>query len=323
MKICIEHNILPFLNSGLRVVGCHTQALLSSSSALIDRTVPALFEACTTVPFGIAHVPADPNRLLNSIVDPDIGLDLACSALGIKTVRRCFRTQNDHNKAIGELIRLLDDGPVVLGPLNMGLLPYLRNRQQFIGLDHYIVAVCYEPVLDEVTILDPERVGLVHTELQNLIPAWGAEDLLEGRGPYTMRQVKDVPPVLDWQTGSKTVVHNVQRNLNRLRIETLPVLQIFCNTTLDKRKNRSLWSGLTFCLETRIRRIICCCSLIKEILGCRSDGSRQSFQWAEQAILSCRKLIYRLSTENELIPSEIIDVVNAELELGNFLNWIT
>lgn len=274
------------------------------------------------MPFGIAHVPEDPNRLLDCIVDPDIGLDLACSALGIKTVYQCFRTQNDQIKAIRELIRLLEKGPVVLGPLNMGFLPYLKNRQQFIGIDHYVVVVSYEPTSDEVTILDPERVGLVHTRLQSLVPAWGAEGLREGRGPYTMRQVKDVPPVIDWRKGLRIVVHNVRQNLNRMRIETVPQLQCFSNTRLDKRKNRSLWSGLVFCLETRIRRILCCCSLITEMLGVKNDSAKQTFLWAEQAIFSCRKLIGRLGSENELTPREINDVVNAELRLGNFLKWV-
>ena len=322
MKLCIEHNILPFINSGLRIVGCHTQALLSSSSVLLERTSPALFEAYTTVPFGIAHVPEDPNRLLDCIVDPDIGLDRACHALGIKTVYRCFQTQDDHTKAISELIRLIEDGPVVLGPLNMGLLPYLRNRQQFLGLDHYIVVVSYEPTFDKVTLLDPERVGLIHTGLQSLIPAWEAGGLREGRGPFTMRQVKDVPAVLDWRKGLGVIVHNVRQNLDLLRTETLPVLQRFYNTPLDKQMNRSIWIGLIFCLETRIRRILCCCSLIAEMVDSRGEGARQSFYWAEQAILSCRRLIERLSTESKLTPVEIGDVVNAELQLGRFLKWI-
>lgn len=322
MKLRIEKNILPFLESGLRVSGCHTQALLSSSIDLKTKLPPFLMEACTTVPFGISHVESDPNRLLDCVTDPDIGLNIACNALGIKYQYKYFKTGDQSARAISEMCELLKNGPAVLGPVNMGNLPYLRNGQQFIGIDHYIVVESFDPDTSDVTIIDPERVGSVRVNINDLIPAWAAIGLREGKGSYTIRQIIEVPDKIDWRTCLSVLAPELHKNIDRMQRELIDNFGRFSKTTLIKNQHRSLWVGLEFCLKTRIRRILCCCGFILQFLNRDDAIMSQLLGLAEDAILICQKLIKKLSIENIIIPSQVYELVNTEIEFGIILRKV-
>src|SRR5438132_553455 len=65
------------------LISCHSQAFLSAYPAAFSAVETWEFEALTTIPFGLASRPADPNRLITCHLDPDVGLDRALDTLGV------------------------------------------------------------------------------------------------------------------------------------------------------------------------------------------------------------------------------------------------
>src|SRR5206468_4332148 len=79
-------------------------------------------------------------------------------------------------------------GPVLLGPLDMGMLPYFFHSELFRGIDHYIVVMGVDE--DIVWFSDPEAVPLATMSRDELVSAWRAEHVPEGRGAFVMRRIE-------------------------------------------------------------------------------------------------------------------------------------
>ncbi|MFI6999340.1 class I adenylate-forming enzyme family protein [Nocardia sp. NPDC050175] len=167
------------------LINCHTQAFLSAYRLPERLADPALFELATTVPFGTRSRPADMNRLLTPWLDPDIGLDRAGETYGFHTE---VHWHEDGDPATTELVEWLGTGPVLLGPLDLGWLTYHGLAETLCGCDHYVVAVgC--TVRGAIVLIDPEGYTQVEIDRDELVRAWSAEHVPEGRGSFMLRRV--------------------------------------------------------------------------------------------------------------------------------------
>jgi len=171
--------------------GCHTLAVFDAFFSSYDASDLVTFEGLTGIPFGVATLPQDPDRLIVPRLDPDLGIDIALKLLGLNVKTYFVPRGCAHTDAVSILARNLTNGPVLLGPLDMGGLDYLINHRLYAGCDHYVVALA----LDEegLWVRDGEGVDLALIDLQQFLGAWQASHLREGRGSYTQRQVQPQP----------------------------------------------------------------------------------------------------------------------------------
>ena len=80
------------------------------------------------------------------------------------------------------LRRQLSEGPAVLGPLDMGELPYRPGARGANGADHFVLAI--DVVADAVLVHDPAGFPAMPIEAEALGRAWRAELIGYRRGAY-------------------------------------------------------------------------------------------------------------------------------------------
>jgi len=134
---------------------CYANSL---AMALGDGTDPGLVEVLTGSPFGMqllgGHRPLfDPLGW-----DPETGIDAALSLLGW-TCQRSHGTEP--TMALQNLGAALAGGPVLVGPVEMGLLRYHPDAAGAIGADHYVLVTGLDG--DRVCFHDPD--GYPHATL--------------------------------------------------------------------------------------------------------------------------------------------------------------
>lgn len=235
---------------------CHTHALLSLLSSTEKMPNPWLLECLTTVPFGIVHILGDPNRLIDSYFDPDKGLDRALESLGISFETCSWPPGYKCHEAIQLLDRWCDKSPVLIGPINMGDLPYYFHRELYTHVDHYIVV--RRKKNGEYLITDPEGFPLVFISEGTLLDAWRGDKIPEGRGAFVIRRIIDEVPV--------KVNRDIYIRTLRLGIENMENAQALpdgggnCLRKLAKagemQLNASLKRGFTYAVPTRIQRCV-------------------------------------------------------------------
>jgi len=93
----------------------------------------------------------------------------------------------DHGEALARLRAAAHQGPVLIGPLNMGYLTYNPSYPYLDGADHYIVVLSVEE--DHVVVHDPKGFPCAALPMENLLKAWRAEKLAISYTdePYTQR----------------------------------------------------------------------------------------------------------------------------------------
>ncbi len=147
----------------------------------VDAPEPAVIETVTGSPFGMQLVGGalpffDPYGWT-----PETGVQDALAALGW-TARTL--SDGEPGAALGRLASLLEAGPVMVGPIEMGHLRYQPGMTGPIGADHYLVAVGIER--DHLTVHDPQGYPYARLPLPDFMNAWRAHTLTYGR-PYTTR----------------------------------------------------------------------------------------------------------------------------------------
>lgn len=264
---------------------CHSQALLT---AFFPRgLVPNLwlFECYTTIPFGITHVPGDPNRLLDCYLDPDVGLDRALDTLGITYEIRFWREGTDGAEAMQALNEWCSEGPVVLGPLNMDELSYFFHSELFHHMDHYIVVLGIEG--ESIHVCDTEGFALSLLSINDLLNAWRGDKIPEGRGEFIMRRVLDATNSSYGQETSMQALRLAIGNLMAARDMKYgggKALRALVNQAVEVEANTSLRRGLTYVIPTRIQR----CTFIMEFIqsiGKMPVGLTFKDTWSEALVV--------------------------------------
>lgn len=145
--------------------------------------------------------------------DPDRGLDQALRIMGVEHERLTFDTASE---ALATLRRLAADGPVFVGPLDMGLLRYQAGSDRPTGADHFVAVL---DVSDErVMMHDPQGHPFVTLPVVDFLNAWGSDtiDYADGRFPLRTGFTAPVgtpgewvsaslPDALNWAEGNEAI----------------------------------------------------------------------------------------------------------------------
>jgi hypothetical protein len=142
---------------------------------------PSVIEVLTGSPFGATFIAGLP-FFSPAGWNPDIGLDPAIAALGWA----CERTAGgDAPEAIGRLREASKAGPVLVGPVELGLLRYIPGMGAPIGADHFVVVIGVDDAT--VTLHDPYGHPYATLPLDAFVAAWRAETVPYPSTPFTMR----------------------------------------------------------------------------------------------------------------------------------------
>lgn len=142
---------------------------------------PSVIEVLTGSPFGATFIAGMP-YFSPAGWDPDIGLDPAITALGWA----CERTAGgDATEAIGRLREASQTGPVLVGPVEFGLLRYVPGMGTPIGSDHFVVVIGVDDAT--VTLHDPHGHPYATLPREAFVAAWRAETVPYPSTPFTMR----------------------------------------------------------------------------------------------------------------------------------------
>lgn len=163
-------------------VGSGPYCYANSLSMVVDQGWrPELLETLTGSPFGFQMV--GPLPLFDPPGwDPDIGLDQALTLLGWESDRETFASEDE---AFDRLSRLAEDGPVFVGPLEMGLLLHQPGSGRPIGADHFVAVL--EADGDGVTMHDPQGHPYAWLPRDAFLAAWGSDTINYASGRFPLR----------------------------------------------------------------------------------------------------------------------------------------
>jgi Butirosin biosynthesis protein H, N-terminal len=176
--------MLPYIGSGDYCFSNSLHMSLLGSGAPPDSLPPTSFIEClTTMPFGYTYF-KEAELFFFSGPNPDLGLTRAIETLGWTCK---LEHGGDEGEALARLRAAVQQGPVLIGPLNMGDLTYNPNHSYLVGADHYVVVMGFEE--DHVLLHDPKGFPSAALPVEELLKAWRADrlDLEYTDEPYTMR----------------------------------------------------------------------------------------------------------------------------------------
>lgn len=84
----------------------------------------------------------------------------------------------------GKLETFLSNGPVVLGPLDMGHLTYNPNHTILYGVDHFVTVYALDS--QYLYLHDPAGFACMKVAFKDILEAWKAEAIDYKRGAYSM-----------------------------------------------------------------------------------------------------------------------------------------
>ncbi|RJL35786.1 hypothetical protein [Bailinhaonella thermotolerans] len=143
---------------------------------------PAVIEVLTGSPYGMQLIGGRLPLFDSFAWDPEIGLDAAIGLLGWE----CERVDGGTAEAaIERLRRACQDGPVLAGPLELGLLTYQPGSGTAVGADHYLVVL--EVGEDTVLVHDPQGYPYATMPVGAFAAAWRGELVAYLDRPYRMR----------------------------------------------------------------------------------------------------------------------------------------
>ncbi len=170
--------------------GCYSDALqMALGPAGPGESV---LEVLTGSPFGLKVYSDGRPFFAPAHWTPEIGMDAALSALGWEW----DQVGGNRAAAIEEMRRASTTGPLLAGPVEMGLLPHQPGLGKAIGTDHYLTILGLED--DMVLLHDPRGHPFTLVPMEPLFTAWQTETLSFPVEPYNLRanfrRVRDVDP---------------------------------------------------------------------------------------------------------------------------------
>jgi hypothetical protein len=112
---------------------------------------------------------------------PDAGIEQALAAMGWTAERTSGGSGQD---ALRRLAAALAEGPVFIGPVEMGYLTHQPGRNGPIGADHFVVVLAVGD--GRVLMHDPEGHPYASLPVEDFIQAWQATSI-DYASPFTMR----------------------------------------------------------------------------------------------------------------------------------------
>ncbi|MEV6848258.1 hypothetical protein [Actinoplanes sp. NPDC051411] len=141
----------------------------------------AVIEVASAGPFGMQLIGGTTAFFDAYGWNPDIGCERALAAIGWTSAKTSGGTPEE---ALDRLRTAVADGPVFVGPLEMGHLRHQPDMTGPIGADHFVVALEVDD--ERVLIHDPHGFPYAEVPLADFLAAWQADTLSYG-DPYTMR----------------------------------------------------------------------------------------------------------------------------------------
>ena len=117
---------------------------------------------------------------------PDLSISHSLKILGFDYEDFYLKdgTEVDLEEIKGKLETFLSNGPVVLGPLDMGHLTYNPNHTILYGVDHFVTV--YDIDNQYLYLHDPAGFACMKVAFKDLLEAWKAEAIDYKRGAYSM-----------------------------------------------------------------------------------------------------------------------------------------
>ena len=117
---------------------------------------------------------------------PDLSISHSLKILGFDFEEFYLKdgTEVDLEEIKGKLESFLSNGPVVLGPLDMGHLTYNPNHTILYGVDHFVTV--YDIDDQYLHLHDPAGFACMKVAFKDILEAWKAEAIDYKRGSYSM-----------------------------------------------------------------------------------------------------------------------------------------
>ena len=144
---------------------------------------PSVLEFATSSPFGMEII-GDKLVFFDAYGwEPASSFDAALAAAGWHST---LTVGKDADDALAHLKEALEEGPVFVGPVEMGHLRYQPGMSGPIGADHYVVVLSIDEAGAEVELHDPHGHPYATMPVADLLTAWRAGSLGYGK-PFMMR----------------------------------------------------------------------------------------------------------------------------------------
>ena len=117
---------------------------------------------------------------------PDLSISHSLNILGFDYEDFYIKdgAEVDLEEVKGKLETFLSNGPVVLGPLDMGHLTYNPNHTILYGVDHFVTVYALDG--QYLYLHDPAGFACMKVAFTDIIEAWKAEAIDYKRGSYSM-----------------------------------------------------------------------------------------------------------------------------------------
>ncbi|MYS83914.1 hypothetical protein [Embleya scabrispora] len=159
---------------------CYTHCLCMMLGS--HAPAPAVVETLTGSPFGVQLVAGTTPFFDPFGWDPEIGLDAAIAALGWTCERERGGTADE---APDRLRAACARGPVLAGPLDLGLLTYRPGTPVANGGDHYVVVLAADE--DTALVHDPQGYPYARLPIGEFTAAWRGASIAYLDAPYVLR----------------------------------------------------------------------------------------------------------------------------------------
>ena len=168
----------------VRYIGSGPYCYANSLAMMLDSAAPepALIEVLTGSPFGAALISGIAPFFNPLGWDPGVGLDAAIDLLGWTCRLSAAGSDTD---AAARLREASASRPLLVGPLELGLLLHHPDSGTAIGSDHYMVVTCVEK--DIVRFHDPHGHPHATLPMDDFIAAWRADSIGYATEPFTAR----------------------------------------------------------------------------------------------------------------------------------------
>ena len=151
---------------------------------------PGVVEVLTGSPFGMQLLDGDTPFFDPAGWEGDIALDAAAAALGWECARESGGTPEE---AVARLEAASPAEPLLVGPVEMGLLTHAPGRGTPWGADHYVIVLGVERGL--VRFHDPAGFPFATLPVEQFTAAWRTDSLVYGESYTSRRRFKRVREV--------------------------------------------------------------------------------------------------------------------------------
>ncbi|KAK4121766.1 hypothetical protein N657DRAFT_576755 [Parathielavia appendiculata] len=169
--------------SHIQYIGSGPYCYANSLAMMLGKAAPspAVIEFATSSSFGMQLIGGELPFFDPYGWDPTKGIDAALEAAGWTSTLVVGRDADD---ALSHLRQALENGPVFVGPVDMGHLRCHPDHRSLDGADHYLVVL--RIFGDWVELHDPHGYPYATLPLRNFMDAWRAAGIAYGE-PYMMR----------------------------------------------------------------------------------------------------------------------------------------